>query len=113
MAQIAVDGDELVVRLSPLERVGAFHRDVRISRSCVREVRATRDAWSELRGIRAPGTGIPKVIALGTRRGSFGRDFAAVRGVGPALVVELDGAPFSRLVVSCADPDSTVTALRA
>ena len=108
-----VDGDELVVRLSPLEQLGAFHRDVRVPRSWVREVRAARDAWSELRGTRAPGTGIPKVIALGTRRGSFGRDFAAVRGTGPGVVVELDGAPFARLMVSCADPDSPVAALRA
>ena len=29
------------------------------------------------------------MIAVGTRRGSFGKDFAAVHGKGPAVVVEL------------------------
>ena len=45
--------------------------------------------------MRAPGTGWPGVIAVGTRRGSFGKDFAAVHGKGPAVVVELAGTDAS------------------
>ena len=43
------------------------------------------------------------MIAVGTRRGSFGKDFAAVHGKGPAVVVELEGADFGRLVVTADD----------
>jgi len=32
------------------------------------------------------------VIAVGTLRGKFGRDFVVVHGKGPAVVVELEGA---------------------
>jgi len=65
-----------------------------------------------LRGIRAPGTGIPGVIALGTRRFDGGKDFAAVRGDRSTVRVDLgDGSPFGRLVVSVDDPDSTVAAI--
>ena len=63
-------------------------------------MRSVDDPWSELRGIRAPGTGVPDVIAVGTRRGNFGKDFAAVHGKGPAVVVELEGADYERLVVT-------------
>jgi hypothetical protein len=70
------------------------------------------DAWPELRGFRAPGTGLPDVIAVGTGRGSFGKDFAAVHGTGPAVVVELAGAEFHRLVVTSDDAASVAAAIR-
>ena len=59
--------------------------------------------WSELRGIRAPGAGVPGIISLCTRRGHGVHDFAAVYGQRPALVVEMTGVSFDRIVVSCAD----------
>ncbi len=59
--------------------------------------------WSELRGIRAPGTGVPGVISLCSRRALGVHDFAAVYGRRPAFVVEMAGASFDRLFVSCAD----------
>ena len=66
------------------------------------------------RGLFAPGTGLPGVIAYGTRRYSGGIDFAALRGKGPAVRVDLDdSAKFGRLVVSGADPVATVAAVRA
>jgi hypothetical protein len=111
VAQIRYEGDELVVRLSRLEKLGALRGDVRVPRSSVREVRASERPWSELRGIRAPGTGWPGVIALGTRRGEGVRDFSAVYGKRPAAVVELEGAEFDRLVVSVRDA-AEVMALR-
>jgi hypothetical protein len=78
----------------------------------VREVRVSDRPWSELRGIRAPGTGIPGVIALGTRRGGGGRDFTAVYRNRSAVVLELEGAVFDRLVISVDDPSNVVAQLR-
>lgn len=112
MATLAVVGDILTVRLSPLERLGAMRGDVRVPLATVREVRVSEQPWTELRGIRAPGTGIPGVIALGTRRGSGVRDFAAVYGKRGAVVVELDGADFDRLVVTPRDADAETEAAR-
>lgn len=103
MARLVVEGSDLVVRLSPLESLGALHRPVRVSLNSVVAVERSEALWSRLRGIRAPGTGFPGVIALGTWRYSGGKDFAAVyRGRG--VVVELSGAPWQRLLVSESEP---------
>ncbi len=74
--------------------------------------RAVANAWPELRGIRAPGTGIPGVVAVCTRRGPFGKDFAAVHGKGAAVVVELEGAPFPRLIATTPDANDMAAMIR-
>src|SRR6202050_1623101 len=103
MASLIVEGSDLVVKMSDLEKVEGIHSDVHVPLSAVTAVRAVDDAWPELRGIRAPGTGLPNVIAVGTRRGKFGKDFAAVHGKGPAVVVELEGVDYGRLIVTLDD----------
>jgi len=90
----------------------AAHGDVRVPLTSVAAVRTVVSAWPELRGIRSPGTGIPKVIAVGTRRGRFGKDFAVVHGTGPAVVVELEGAKYERLIVTVEDADGTAATIR-
>ena len=103
MAEVQIDGTELVLHLRALEKAEGAHGDIRLPLSAVTAVRSVDDPWPELRGIRAPGTGLPNVIAVGTRRGKFGKDFAAVHGKGPAVVVELEGADYGRLVVTADD----------
>jgi hypothetical protein len=53
------------------------------------------------------------VIALGTRRHSLGRDFVAVYGRGQAVVVELAGVSFSRLVISSSDAERVAEEIRS
>jgi hypothetical protein len=112
MASLIVDGSDLVVKMSDFEKVEGVHSDVHIPLAAVRAVRAVDDAWPELRGIRAPGTGIPGVVAVGTRRGSFGKDFAVVHRRGPAVVVDLEGANYSRLLVTTPDAESVAAEIR-
>ncbi len=108
MARLLVDGDTLVVRLSLLEKLGALRGDVRLPLRAVRDIRVSDSPWEELRGVRAAGTGLPRVVALGTRRGPGTRDFAAVYRGMPGVVIELDRAALGRLVVSTADPAEVV-----
>lgn len=106
MARLVVEGSDLVVRLNPLESVGALHRSVRVPLAGVVSVEPSEALWSRLRGLRAPGTGFPGVVALGTWRYSGGKDFAAVyRGRG--VIVELSGAQWKRLLVSVSEPHGT------
>ncbi len=113
MAELRTDGDDLVLHLGALEKAEGLHGDIRVPLAAVTAVRVVDDPWPELRGLRAPGTGLPQVIAVGTRRGGFGKDFAAVHGTGPAVVVELAGAEFGRLVVTSDDAAAMAAAIRA
>jgi hypothetical protein len=112
VAVLAVYRDSLVVKLSLWERVAAFRGDVTVPLSAVSSIAVEDRPWDALRGFRAPGTGVPGVIAYGTRLVTGGApDFAALHGRGPAVRVELaPGAPFGRLLITVEDPVSTVAA---
>ena len=111
MAEVHIDADAVVIRLSFWERLGAFRGDVRIARSSITGARVVADPWTELRGMRAPGTGWPSVIALGVRRGQFGRDFAAVYRHRSGVVIECSNAEFRRLILTINDPEPVAAAL--
>lgn len=113
IAEVLVEGDALRFRLSALEKLGAVRGDILIPLVTVTAVRVSDDPWSELRGIRAPETGLPGVISLCTRRGKGIRDFAAVYGrAHRAVVVETGGAQFDRLVISREDAEETAQRIR-
>jgi hypothetical protein len=112
VATLAIENDRLVVRLSLLERIGGTALEVPSAPlAAVRDVRTTTDPWRELRGIRAPGTGFPGVIALGHRRARGVHNFAAVYGRRPGVAVDLEGSRWTRFVVSADDPDAVVAEL--
>ena len=116
MPTVAIDGLELVVHLSPLEKLAAFRgADPRFALSSVTGVVVEPNAWAALRGLRAPGTGVPYVIAYGTRRFPGGKDLALIHGGRrPGLRVDFDDdAPYSRLVVTVADPHAAAHAIRS
>lgn len=113
MANVIVKGAELIVKLSSLEKLAAFHGNVRVPLAAVESVRTEPHPWSMLRGIRAPGTGVPGLIAYGVRRFPSGKDFAALLGGRPAIRIELGSAsPFSRLTITARDADAEVARIK-
>lgn len=115
MACLVIEQDELVLRLSQLEQLAACRGELRFPLGAVREVYADDDPYAALRGIRAPGTGVPGKLAYGVRLLTGGRpDFAALHGSGPAVRVELaEEAIFGRLLVTVDDPKAAVAELEA
>ena len=113
MATLHCEGDELVLRLSPREKLGAVHGDVRVPLKAVRDVALSDAPFAELRGLRAPGTALPRRIALGTWRYRGGKDFAALYRHKPAVIVSLQDAPFGRLLVSADDAADVAARIRA
>ena len=66
MAELLIDKGELTLKLSTLEHAEGFHRDITVPVSSVTSVRVVEDIWSELHGIRAPGTGLPGRTGIGS-----------------------------------------------
>jgi hypothetical protein len=113
MATLVVEGADLVVRLSPLEKFGSLHADLRVPLNAVRSATVETQPWSLVRGMRLAGSGVPGVIALGTRRYLGGKDFTAVYGRRPVVRVELDEpSPFTRLLIRVASPEQTVAMIQ-
>jgi hypothetical protein len=114
VAQLYVGGDDVRIHLGLLGRIGAFvGGDGSVPLAAIRSVRVTEDPWSEVRGVRSPGVGLGRMVALGTRRHQFGKDFVAVYGKGPAVVIDLAGQSFSRLVISSSDAERVAEEIRS
>lgn len=115
MAAFEVRENDLVVSLTPIERVAALRREVRVPVAAVERVCVDPDPWGAVRGFRIAGTGIPGVVAYGKRLVSGDRpDFAAIHGREPAVRIELaPWAPYGRLLVTVPDPAASAEAIKA
>lgn len=110
MARLVVEGGRVVIRLSTAEKLAGLANDPSAPLSAVRSARVVRPAREAIRGIRAPGLGMPGMAWVGHWRGQ-GHDFVAVYGDHAGVVVELEGQPYARFVVSVDDPDAVVDEL--
>ena len=108
MANLVVDADTVTVSMSALEKAEAIHGDVIVPRSAVTSVRAVPNGMAEIRGLRMPGTGFPGVVMVGTWRSGQDTTFAVCHGHGPAVVIDLAGQYFDRIVLTVDDPDEAV-----
>jgi hypothetical protein len=100
MAELIVDDDDLVVRLTLGERIWGFHGDVRVRLSCIVRVAPDPVPWLGLRGWRMAGVSFVGHVALGTRRHGDGYDFCVLHRDRPAVQVDVAPGHFSRLVIS-------------
>ena len=100
MAELLVDGSDLVLHLPVTQKVLAFHGDVKVPLSAVRTVRPVEKPWLTLRGRRMAGTAMRGVAAVGTWiHGDRRYDFCVIRRTQPAVMVELAAGRFDRLIV--------------
>jgi len=105
MATLAVDQSALVVRMSPLERVGALRSVVRQPLAAITQIERVENARRCVRGLRLPGTGVPGVILLGTFVKKGSKTFAAAYRDEPGYVVTFEGYEFTKIVVSMDESD--------
>lgn len=100
MAELIIDDWDLILRLTPGEKVGGFHGNIRVRLPAIVAVAPDLQPWLHLRGWRMAGISFVGHAVLGTRRHGTGYDFCVLHGDRPAIRVDLDTGRFSRLVVS-------------
>lgn len=107
MAELTWQAQELVLHLDRVEQVEALHGELRFPASAVQHVEVLEDALSAVHGVRAPGTGFPGMVAVGTYRHDGGKSFAVIHHDTPRGVrVALQGADFTELIVGCTEPET-------
>ena len=113
MADLVINDSSVTVVLSAAERIESVHGDVSVPRSSVVGARQVPDGLAEVHGIRRRGTTFPGVLMVGSWRESGSVTFAACHGHRPAVVVELAGQAYDRVVVTIDNPGEMVERLSA
>ena len=113
MAELAIEDDELVLRLTRAERLEGVHEDLRVPISAVHGVEILEDAHAaaDVVGVKV-GTRIPRVVEVGTIYRAGKKIFAAVHRSTPrGIRVSLTGASQDEWVVGCVDPEAVAASL--
>jgi hypothetical protein len=110
VARLLIDDRLVTVSLSAVEKIEAVHGNVKVPRTAVVGARAVPDGMAEVGGIRT-GTGLPGVILAGTVRDGDSVTFAVCHGRRPAVVLDLAGQSYDRIVVTVEDPEEIVSRL--
>ncbi len=116
MAKLIADDEDLVVRLTPSEKIWGFHGDIRVRLSSVVSVAPDPKPWMGLRGWRMSGVSLVGHAVLGTRRHGDGYDFCILHRDWPAVRVEMASGRFSRLVICVpegVDPETEAARIAA
>ena len=116
MASIEITPETLTVRFSTSERVLGLVRDITVPRSAVGDVTVEADALAAVRGLRAPGLGLPGLRKVGTWRGFGGAPRRTAVSVGkgqPAVRIALLGQRWDELVIGADDATELAARLGA
>jgi hypothetical protein len=105
MAHVVIKDSRVQLRLSILEILGAFHLSPTVDLDQVESVEVIDNPWVRevLKGVRAPGTGVPFLVMLGTMRYLKGKDFVAIYRRKPSAIVTLKSGEFKRWIFQIAD----------
>jgi hypothetical protein len=113
MATVTTTPQTLTLTLTRGEKILGLLRDLDVPRSAVEAVDVVPDGLTAVRGIRAPGLGLPGVRAIGTWRRRGEKSLVSVRRGQPAVRVRLTGQRFDTLLVGADDAATLADALTA
>ncbi|MGH9170497.1 MAG: hypothetical protein ACRD0Z_06455 [Acidimicrobiales bacterium] len=112
MAELQLDGDELVLHLSGAEKLEAVHGDLRAPLSAMLGAEVVDDAHEAADHGFKVGTRVPGVAEVATVRTEGKKIFVAVHRDTPRGVrVLFEGVSFDEWIVGCADPEAVVAGL--
>jgi hypothetical protein len=100
MAILMIDGDEIRLKLSPLEQLGAFWPAPTATIGQVQTLEFRDNMWTTetMQGVRAPGTGFPFVVMIGVMRRLKTKDFCVIKRKKPGVIITFSSGPFQRWI---------------
>lgn len=113
MARIEVRDGALVVEQGAIESMFSMRGRIRVSLSDVVRVYADPTVAEEPKGIKAPGTHLPRLFVAGTFHAGGVKTFWNIRRGERCVVVHVQGQKFDRLVIEVDDPGAVVAAVDA
>jgi len=114
VARLLIDDRRVTVSLSAVEKLEAFHGNVTVPRTAVIAVRGVPDGMAELHLGRigtSIGTGLPGVMMVGTVRSRDGVTFAVCHRHRPAVVLDLSGQRYDRIILTIDNPEEILSRL--
>jgi len=100
MAILVIDGDEIRLKMSLLEQLGAFWPAPTARLDQVESVQFRENLWTTecMQGVRAPGTGFPYVVMIGVMRRLKTKDFCVIKRKKPGVIITFSSGPFERWI---------------
>ena len=105
MARLLVQGGNVICQLSTGEKIFGFHGSPQAPIADIAKVERVDNFWkySGWRGIRAPGTGIPGIVGLGTWRKLGAKTFCAVYKKEGGFRIILKNSEFESWLISTSE----------
>lgn len=99
-SRLVVEKGKIKLLLSEWESLGALHPSPSMPVAEISGVSYFDDLWSSkiLRGFRAPGTGVPFLVMLGTMRTMRWKAFCAIYKRRPGVVIDFKSGPFDQWI---------------
>ncbi len=113
MAELFIDGDKIVLSMSNVEKLEAFHKEVDAYVTSITSVEVIEDASVELPNIKAHALAKSGHLAVGAFESQGVKTFAVVHHDQPkGLRIHLVGEEFDQWIVGCGDPESVLMSLK-
>jgi hypothetical protein len=103
VATIETTPGTLRITLTRFEKFFGLLRDLEVPRSAITGVEAVPAGLAAVRGLRAPGLGLPGVRAIGTWRRRGEKAYVSVRRDQPAVRISLTGQRYDTVLVGADD----------
>ena len=113
MSTVVIKNQALSVHLTVGEKIAGLRRDLEVPLSAVTAVEVVPDALAAVRGLRAPGLGLPRIRKIGTWRTKNGAEFVVASAGQPAVRVHLRGQKLNSLLVGAQDAHELARTIKA
>ena len=112
MVEITTTADEIQLEVLGIHKIWALKSRLSFPLASVRSVSIDPQLADKPRGLRAPGTYIPRLITAGTFYADRKRWFWDVTNPNNALAIELEGEKYQILVVEVEKPNAVVNQIK-